>query len=225
MNWESILLTAKLATCTSLILFVIGIPIAYWLTFSRWRWKFLIEAVVALPLVLPPTVLGFYILVAIGPRSPIGHLWKDIMGSQLPFSFKGLLIASVLYSLPFAVQPFASSFASVDRKLLEAAWTLGAFRIKTLFTIILPLSLSGIITGMILSFAHTLGEFGVVLLVGGNIPGVTRTISIDIYDNVQALNYEAAGRTSMFLLIISFLVLTIVYALNRRVWSVWPQRF
>jgi molybdate transport system permease protein len=180
---------------------------------------------VALPLVLPPTVLGFYILVAIGSRSPIGHLWKDITGSQLPFSFQGLLIASVLYSLPFAIQPFASSFASVDRKLLEAAWTLGASRIKTLFTIIIPLSLPGVVTGVILSFAHTLGEFGVVLLVGGNIPGVTRTISIDIYDNVQALNYGDAGRTSMFLLIISFIVLTTVYALNRRAWSVWPQRF
>lgn len=225
MNWESILLSAKLSTFTSLILFAIGIPIAYWLTFTHRRWKFLIEAVVALPLVLPPTVLGFYILVAIGPKSPIGHLWKDITGSQLPFSFQGLLIASVLYSLPFAVQPFVSSFASVDKKLLEAAWTLGASRIKTLFTIILPLSLFGIITGMILSFAHTLGEFGVVLLVGGNIPGVTRTVSIDIYDNVQALNYGAAGRTSIFLLIISFLVLAIVYALNRKVWSVWPQRF
>ncbi|HLG31236.1 MAG TPA: molybdate ABC transporter permease subunit [Candidatus Brocadiales bacterium] len=225
MNWEPILLTAKLATLTSLILFVIGIPIAYWIAFTRWRWRFLIEAIVALPLVLPPTVLGFYILIAIGPKSPIGHLWKDITGSQLPFSFQGLLIASVLYSLPFAVQPFVSSFASVDRKLLEAAWTLGAFRIKTLFSIILPLSLPGIVTGMILSFAHTLGEFGVVLLVGGNIPGITRTVSIDIYDNVQALNYGAAGRTAMFLLIISFLVLTIVYAVNRKVWSVWPRRF
>lgn len=225
MNWEPILLTAKLATFTSLILFIIGIPIAYWLAFTRWRWRFLIEAIVALPLVLPPTVLGFYILIAIGPKSPFGHLWKDISGSQLPFSFQGLLIASVIYSLPFAVQPFVSSFASVDRKLLEAAWTLGAFRIKTLFSIILPLSLPGIVTGMILSFAHTLGEFGVVLLVGGNIPGVTRTVSIDIYDNVQALNYGAAGRTSMFLLIISFLVLTIVYAVNRKVWSVWPRRF
>ena len=225
MNWEPILLTAKLATLTSLILFVIGIPIAYWIAFTRWRWRFLIEVIVALPLVLPPTVLGFYILIAIGPKSPIGHLWKDITGSQLPFSFQGLLIASVLYSLPFAVQPFVSSFASVDRKLLEAAWTLGAFRIKTLFSIILPLSLPGIVTGMILSFAHTLGEFGVVLLVGGNIPGITRTVSIDIYDNVQALNYGAAGRTAMFLLIISFLVLTIVYAVNRKVWSVWPRRF
>ncbi|MBI3600398.1 MAG: molybdate ABC transporter permease subunit [Nitrospinae bacterium] len=225
MNWEPIILTAKLASVVSVILVIIGVPIAYWISFSKWRWKFLIEAVVALPLVLPPTVLGFYILVAISPNNLIGRLWVELFGATLPFSFSGLVIASVFYSLPFAVQPFASSFETVDRRLIEAAWTLGSSKVKTFFTIIIPLSVSGIITGIVLSFAHTLGEFGVVLMVGGNIPGVTRTVSIDIYDNVQALKYSEAASTAFFLLIVSFLILSIVYAVNRKVWSVWPQRF
>ncbi len=225
MNWEAIILTVKLASVVSVILVIIGIPIAYWISFSKWRWKFLIEAVVAMPLVLPPTVLGFYILVAISPNNIIGRLWVELFGTPLPFSFSGLVIASVFYSLPFAVQPFASSFETVDRRLIEAAWTLGASRVKTFFTIIIPLSVSGIVTGIVLSFAHTLGEFGVVLMVGGNIPGVTRTVSIDIYDNVQALKYSEAASTAFFLLVISFLILSVVYAVNRKVWSVWPQRF
>lgn len=225
MNWEAIILTVRLATVVSVILVVIGIPIAYWISFSKWRWKFLVEAVVAMPLVLPPTVLGFYILIAISPNNIIGRLWVELFGTPLPFSFAGLVIASVFYSLPFAVQPFASSFETIDRRLIEAAWTLGASKIKAFFTIIIPLSVSGISTGIVLSFAHTLGEFGVVLMVGGNIPGVTRTVSIDIYDSVQAMKYSEAGATAFFLLIISFLILSIVYAVNRKVWSVWPQRF
>lgn len=224
MNWIAIIVTLKLATLTALLLVVIGLPIAYWVSFSRWRWKFLVESVVALPLVLPPTVLGFYILVAIGPHSPFGRLYTDVVGHPLPFTFEGLLIASVLYSLPFAVQPFAAAFDQVDRRLIEASWTLGVSRAATFFKLILPMSVAGIVTGFVLSFAHTLGEFGVVLMVGGNIEGVTRTVSIDIYDEVQALNYAGAARTALFLLAVSYFILLSVYAMNRKVWAVWPQK-
>ena len=224
MNWVAIGLTLKLATLTALILLVIGLPIAHWLSFSRWRWKFLVESVVALPLVLPPTVLGFYILVAIGPQSPVGRLYTDLVGHPLPFTFEGLLVASVLYSLPFAVQPFASAFDQVDRRLIETSWTLGVSRLATFFRLILPMSVAGLVTGFVLSFAHTLGEFGVVLMVGGNIEGVTRTVSIDIYDEVQALNYVGAAKTSLLLLVVSYLILLTVYAMNRKVWAVWPQK-
>jgi len=209
---------------TALILIVVGLPIAYWLSFSRRRWKFLVESVVALPLVLPPTVLGFYILVAIGPHSPLGRLYTDLVGHPLPFTFEGLLFASILYSLPFAVQPFVTAVDQVDRKLIEASWTLGVSRLKTFVRLVLPLSRAGVITGAILSFAHTLGEFGVVLMVGGNIEGVTRTVSIDIYDEVQALNYAGAAKTALFLLVISYVVLLLVYALNRRVWTPFQMR-
>ncbi len=224
MNWIAIVLTLKLAALTALILLVIGLPIAHWLSFSRWRWKFMVESVVALPLVLPPTVLGFYILVAIGPQSPVGRLYADLVGHPLPFTFEGLLFASVLYSLPFAVQPFAAAFDQVDRRLVEASWTLGVSRVGTFIKLILPMSVAGLVTGFVLSFAHTLGEFGVVLMVGGNIEGVTRTVSIDIYDEVQALNYAGAATTAAFLLAVSYLVLLTVYAMNRRVWAVWPQK-
>ncbi|OGW66935.1 MAG: molybdenum ABC transporter permease subunit [Nitrospirae bacterium RIFCSPLOWO2_02_FULL_62_14] len=224
MNWIAIGVTLKLAMLTALLLVVIGLPIAYWVSFSRWRWKFLVESVVALPLVLPPTVMGFYILVAIGPHSPFGRLYTDLVGHPLPFTFEGLLIASVLYSLPFAVQPFAAAFDQVDRRLIEASWTLGVSRAGTFFKLILPMSVAGVVTGFVLSFAHTLGEFGVVLMVGGNIEGVTRTVSIDIYDEVQALNYAGAAMTALFLLAVSYLILLSVYAMNRKVWAVWPQK-
>ena len=224
MNWTAIILTLKLATLTALILLVIGLPLAYWLSFSRWRWKFLVESVVALPLVLPPTVLGFYILVAIGPHSPLGRFYTSLVGHPLPFTFEGLLFASILYSLPFAVQPFATAFDQVERRLIEASWTLGVSRVKTFFKLIIPLSVAGVVTGLVLSFAHTLGEFGVVLMVGGNIEGETRTVSIDIYDEVQALNYAGAAKTALFLLAISYGVLLAVYAMNRKVWALWPQK-
>jgi len=224
MNWAPIVLTLKLAGLTAAILMVIGMPIAYWLTYSRRRWKFLVESVVALPLVLPPTVLGFYVLVAIGPRSPLGQGYQVLVGHPLAFTFEGLLFASVLYSLPFAVQPFASAFGSVDPKLVEASWTLVISRLATFLRVTLPLSAAGVVTGVVLSFAHTMGEFGVVLMVGGNIPGVTRTVSIDIYDEVQALNYTGAAETALVLLIFSFVILSIVYALNRNMWVVWPMR-
>ena len=224
MNWQAIALTLKLACCVSGILLLIGLPIAYWVTYSRWRWKFLVEAVVALPLVLPPTVLGFYLLVALGPRSPVGRWWQAVTGHTLVFTFEGLLLGSILYSLPFAVQPFAASFASVDSRLLAASATLGASPWRAFARIILPLSVTGLVTGVALSFAHTLGEFGLVLMVGGNIPGVTRTVSISIYDNVQALNYNAAFQTSMLLLGVSFAVLVITYAMRRTVWAAWPTK-
>jgi molybdate transport system permease protein len=175
-----------------------------------------VEAVVALPIVLPPTVLGFYLLVALGPHSPLGRWWQSFTGHTLAFTFEGLVIGSVIYSLPFAVQPFAAAFASVDPRLMAASATLGASRLRTFVEVVLPLSVSGLITGAGLSFAHTLGEFGVVLMIGGNIPGVTRTISIDIYDKVQAFNYAAANTTAFVLLLISFVILSVVYALNRR---------
>ena len=201
---------------------MIGTPIAYWVTFSTWRWKFLVESVVALPIVLPPTVLGFYILVAIGSQSPIGRAWAAWSGHGLAFTFEGLVIASILYSLPFAVQPIAVAFSQVDRQLIEASSVLGASRLRTFIRVILPLSINGVITGAVLSFAHTMGEFGVVLMVGGNIPGVTRTVSIAIYDEVQSLDYAAANRTALLLLLFSFVVLSIVYGINRKSWAVWP---
>ena len=218
MDWAALWLSVRLATTTTLVLLAIGIPIAYWIVFSTRRWKFLVEAVVALPLVLPPTVLGFYVLMAIGPLSPLGRAYSSLVGHGLPFTFEGLLIASVLYSLPFAVQPFSAEFASVDRRLLEASFSLGVSRLTTFRRVVLPLSVRGLVTGVVLSFAHTLGEFGVVLMVGGNLPGVTRTVSISIYDSVQSLDYAAASRTSLLLLILSFIILASTYALQRSVW-------
>src|SRR5437867_9578056 len=205
MNWEALGTTLELASLTSVILMLVALPLSYWVAFSQWRWKFLVEAVVALPLVLPPTVLGFYVLLAMGRFG-------------LAFTFRGLVIASVLYSLPFAVQPIAAAFGAVERKYIEASWMLGVSNFETFFRVIVPQSWSGVLTGFVLSFAHTLGEFGVVLMVGGNIPGVTRTLSIDIYDQVQGLNYASAAVTSATLLIISFVILSIVYGLNRKVW-------
>jgi molybdate transport system permease protein len=216
MNWQAFELTIRLAVLVAAILLVIGLPIAYWIAYSRWRWKFLVEAIVALPIVLPPTVLGFYVLIALGPHSPLGRWWQALTGHTLAFTFEGLVIGSVIYSLPFAVQPFAAAFTSVDPRLLAASATLGASRLRTFIEIVLPLSISGVITGAALSFAHTMGEFGVVLMVGGNIPGVTRTVSIDIYDKVQAFDYASANVTALVLLLISFVILSVVYALNRR---------
>jgi molybdate transport system permease protein len=215
-DWQAFSLTIRLAATTAVVLAVISLPISYWVAFSRWKWRFLVEAVVALPLVLPPTVLGFFILVGMGPISPVGRWFTNLAGHGLPFSFEGLVVASTLYSLPFAVQPMASAFGSVDRKLIEASWTLGISNIETFFRVIVPQAWTGVITGVVLSFAHTMGEFGVVLMVGGNIPGVTRTLSIAIYDNVQSLDYASAAMTSLVLLVFSFLILALIYGLNRR---------
>ena len=218
MDWSALWLSVRLASATSAALLVGGVPVAYWIVFSPRRWKYIVEAIVALPLVLPPTVLGFYVLIAIGPLSPVGRAYTRVVGHGLPFTFEGLLVASVLYSLPFAVQPFSTEFAAVDRRLLEASWSLGVSRAATFRRVVLPLSVRGLVTGIVLSFAHTLGEFGVVLMVGGNLPGATRTVSISIYDAVQSLDYAAASRTSLLLLAVSFAILTSVYALQRSVW-------
>lgn len=218
-------LSVRLAGCVAAILLLLGMPLAYWLAFTKWRWKFVLEVVVALPLVLPPTVLGFYALVAMGSRGPLGILWTKLSGHNLAFTFSGLVIASVLYSLPFAVQPLIASFEAVDGRLLAASAVLGAGKWRTFRRIILPLSLPGVLTAVVLSFAHTLGEFGVVLMVGGNLPGVTRTVSIEIYDHVQSLEYGAANRLALALLAISFVVLSLIYGVNRRVrrrmWMPW----
>ncbi len=222
MDWAAIRLSAELAGLTTLLLLLLGLPLAYWLAFSRLRFRFLVEAVVALPLVLPPTVLGFYVLLALGPKSPLGQAYAALFGQGLPFTFQGLLLASVLYSLPFAVQPFTAALAGVDRRLIEASWCLGASRLRTLARVVVPLARRGLVSGLVLTFAHTLGEFGVVLMVGGNLPGVTRTVSISIYDHVQALDYAAAGRTSALLLVVSFAVLAVTYGVQRRARGAWP---
>jgi len=223
-DWQAFGLTLQLAVTVSAILLLLGLPIAYWIAFSRWRWKFLVEAVVALPIVLPPTVLGFYVLVALGPHSPLGRWWISLTGHTLAFTFGGLVVGSILYSLPFAVQPFAASFTSVDRKLIAASATLGASPLRTFFRVVVPLSIPGLITGAALTFAHTMGEFGVVLMVGGNIPGVTRTVSIDIFDRVQASDYASANQMALLLLVLCFTVLTIVYGLNRKAWTIGPAK-
>jgi len=223
-DWQAMWLTLRLAVIVAAVLAALGLPLAYWITFSRWHAKFLVEAVVALPIILPPTVLGFYLLVAFGSQSAFGRRWQLLTGHPLAFTFTGLVIGSIIYSLPFAVQPFASSFALVDRSLLAASATLGAGKWRTFWRIIFPLSLPGVVTGVALSFAHTVGEFGVVLMIGGNIPGVTRTVSIDIYDRVQAAEYASANVTSLVLLAFSFVVLAIIYGINRRAFVVGPTR-
>jgi molybdate transport system permease protein len=223
-DWQAIVLSAKLATIVAAVLVCVGTPLAYWLAFSRWRLKFLVEATVALPLVLPPTVLGFYVLLALGAQSTIGRLWQRWTGHGLAFTFEALVIASILYSLPFAVQPIVAAFSQVDRTLVDASATLGASPLRTFFRVVLPLSLDGLFAGLVLSFAHTVGEFGVVLMVGGNLPGVTRTASIAIYDQVQAFDYGAAHRTALLLLAFSFVVLAAVYATLRRPWALTSER-
>ncbi len=216
MDWTALWLTLRLSLATTTILAVLGIPLAWWLAGTRWRGRFLIEAVVALPLVLPPTVLGFYLLVTMGPHSPIGRGYEAVTGSLLPFTFPGLLLGSVLYNLPFAVRPFTAAFAGIDRRYIEAAWCLGESRLGTFYRVALPLCWPGVLTGIVLSFAHTVGEFGVVLMIGGNIPGVTRTLSIAIYDDVQSLDYASAGQTALALVIFSFVVLCLTQTLSRR---------
>lgn len=219
MDWQALGVSVRLAAIVAVILLLIGLPLAHWLTFSRRRWKFLIESIVSLPLVLPPTVLGFYLLLSLGSRSPLGRWWISMTGHGLAFTFESLVIASVFYSLPFAVQPMATAFALVDPTLHEASATLGASRLRTFVRVTLPLSIEGIVAGLVLSFAHTIGEFGVVLMVGGNLPGVTRTISIAIYDHVQTLEYGQANATALLLLAFSFAVLVLVYGLRRRPWA------
>jgi len=222
MDWQAFWLTIRLALVVTVLLLMIGFPLAYWIAFSKWRWKFLVEAVVALPIVLPPTVLGFYVLLALGQRSPFGRWWQSMTGHTLAFTFTGLVIGSVLYSLPFAVQPLAAAFSAVDSRLFAASAVLGVSRFRTFWRVIVPLSISGLVTAIALTFAHTMGEFGVALMVGGNIPGVTRTLSINIYDQVQDLNYAAANTTALVLMAIAFVLLSLVYSSNRKMWKIWP---
>ena len=222
MDWQAIWLTAKLAAIVSTILLLISLPLAHWLTFSRRRWTFLVESVVSLPLVLPPTVIGFYLLMAMGSRSAFGRWWSEWTGQTLAFTFEGLVVASLVYSLPFAVQPIAAAFAQIDPALREASATLGASSLRTFVRVIVPLSIEGVMAALVLSFAHTVGEFGVVLMVGGNLPGITRTVSISIDDQVQALQYAEANLTALALLVFSFAALLIVYGLRRRPWAADP---
>ena len=214
--------TLQLAGLTTLILLVLGTPLAWWLARSRWRFKFLVEAVVALPLVLPPTVLGFYLLVTLGPHGPVGGLMEALGGRPLAFTFAGLVVGSVIYSLPFVVQPLQGAFTSVGRRPLEVAATLRASPFDRFFTVAVPLARPGFLTATVLGFAHTVGEFGVVLMIGGNIPGRTQVLSIAIYDHVESLEYSHAYILSGGLLMISFLLLITVYALNRRFTMVKP---
>ncbi|ESQ13856.1 MAG TPA: molybdate ABC transporter permease subunit [Chromatiaceae bacterium] len=209
---QAIGLTLRLAAVTTLILFIIGTPIAWWLSRTRSRWKGPVGAVVALPLVLPPSVLGFYLLVTLGPNGPVGQLTQTLGMGLLPFTFWGLVVGSVFYSLPFMVQPVQNAFEAIGERPLEAAATLRASPLDRFFTVALPLALPGFVTAGILSFAHTVGEFGVVLMIGGNIPGVTRVASVQIYDSVEALEYADAHRLSAVLLVFSFLVLLALYS-------------
>ncbi|AKH70469.1 molybdate ABC transporter, permease protein [Spongiibacter sp. IMCC21906] len=214
-DWQAVILTLQLAGVTTLILLILGTPLAWWLANSRWRGKAVLEAVVALPLVLPPTVLGFYLLIAFAPDSPIAQLWQSLTGQRLSFSFSGLVIASVLYSLPFVVQPLQSAFQQLPKSLLETAATLGASPLNRFFSLVLPMTRSSFLVAITLGFAHTVGEFGVVLMIGGNIPGETQVISIALYDRVESLQYEAAHYMAGGLILFSLLVLSLVYSLNR----------
>ncbi len=216
------LITLRLAVLTTVILLLLGTPLAWWLARTRWRYKFLLEAVVALPLVLPPTVLGFYLLLALGPHGPVGGLMQWMGGRPLAFTFTGLVIGSVIYSMPFVVQPLQDAFTALGRRPLEVAATLRASPLDRFFTVALPLARPGFLTAAVLGFAHTIGEFGVVLMIGGNIPGETRVVSIAIYDHVEALEYVNAHWLSGGLLLISFLMLVAVYAVNRRFRVVQP---
>jgi len=209
-------ITLKLAMVTTLILLLLGTPLAWWLARTRWRFKFMLEAMIALPLVLPPTVLGFYLLVALGPHGPVGELIESLGGKSLAFSFTGLVIGSVFYSMPFVVQPLQDAFTAIGRRPLEVAATLRASPLDRFFTVAIPLARPGFFTAAVLGFAHTVGEFGVVLMIGGNIPGETQVLSIAIYDHVEGLEYVHAHWLSGGLLLISFLMLLAVYALNRR---------
>lgn len=218
--FDPLWLSAKLALVTTVILVLIGTPLAWWLSQTPSRWKPIVQAVVAMPIVLPPTVLGFYLLILLGPGGAVGSWWVALTGSALTFSFAGLVIASCIYSLPFAVQPMQNAFEALPHALLERAWTLGATRLDAFFSVVVPLSVRGFVSAMVLAFAHTLGEFGVVLMVGGNIPGETRVVSIAIYDHVESLDYAAAHRMSVVLLAFAFVVLFVMFLVDRR----WNRR-
>ncbi|MEK7286244.1 MAG: molybdate ABC transporter permease subunit [Nitrospirota bacterium] len=216
MNWEAFLLTLKLALIVAPLLLLIALPISYFIAYSSKSWKWLVEGMVSLPLVLPPTVLGFYLLIVMGSKSPTGRFYEQLTGNGLVFSFNGLLIGSLFYSLPFAVIPLSNAFGNIDRRFLYQSQILGKSSLETFFRVILPLSYRGMLTALILTVAHTIGEFGVVLMIGGNIPGETRTLSIDLFDQVQALNYNGASQTAAFLLCFSYLFLSLIYFINHK---------
>jgi molybdate transport system permease protein len=216
MAWGALWLSLRLAIGTTGVLLVIGLPLAWWLAATRSRWRVPVEALVSMPIVLPPTVMGFYLLLLLGPRTLLGRAFEGALGHAIPFSFTGILIGSVLFNLPFAVRPMAAAFAGVDRRLVEASWCLGASRLRSFLTIVMPLGRAGILTAAALTFAHTIGEFGVVLMVGGNIPGATQTMSTVIYDQVQAMDYAGANRTALLLVGVSFAALCTTYAVSRR---------
>ena len=215
-DWQPVFLSIWLAATTTLILLITGTPLAWWLANTRSRIRPAIEALTALPLVLPPTVLGFYFLVLLGPAAPLGSFWLALTGETLTFSFSGLVIASVIYSLPFMVQPLQNAFEAIGRQPLEAAASLRASPLDAFFSVVVPLARPGFVTAAILTFAHTIGEFGVVLMVGGNIPGETRVVSIAIYEHVETLNYSEAHALAAGLLVFSFVVLMFVYGYSRR---------
>lgn len=213
---QALQVSLSLAAATTFVLWFVAAPLSYWLARTRSPWRKAVEIVATLPLVLPPTVLGFYVLILSGPFSPLGKLLENLGLGRLPFTFTGVLVASVLYNLPFAVRPFTTAFRGVDRQLEEAAWCLGASRLSTFFRVTLPVARPGLTAGCVLVFAHTLGEFGVVLMMGGNIPGVTRTLSIALYDQVQALDYAAAHVTAGVLVAMSVLSLAVAAWLGGR---------
>jgi len=215
LDFSAVIVTIKLAIVSTSILVLIGTPIAWWLSQTKFKFKAVFEAIIALPLILPPTVLGFYLLITLGSNGPIGKLLESFGGSSIAFTFTGLVIGSVIYSMPFVVQPLQNSFSSVGRKPLEVAATLGASKIDRFFSVAVPLSRSGFITAAVLGFAHTVGEFGVVLMIGGNIPGETGVVSIAIYDHVEAMEYGQAHWLAGGLLATSFLMLLFVYIINR----------
>lgn len=213
-DYQAIFLTIKLASVVTFILLILATPLAWWLARTNSKSKSAVSAIVALPLVLPPTVLGFYFLLAMGPNGPVGKLFHQLGWQALPFTFWGLVVASIIYSLPFMVQPLQNSFEAVSKNLLDAAATLGASGRHIFFTIAAPLSWTGFLTAIILTFVHTIGEFGVVLMIGGNIPGVTRVASVQIYDHVEALEYAQAHALSIIMLVFSFIVLLLIYSLR-----------
>ena len=215
MDWQAFALTLKLAALTTAILLCIAIPLATWLALSRSRWRALVEAITGLPLVLPPTVLGFYLLVLLGPRTALGRASACLLGHPLAFSFAGLVVGSVIYSLPFAVQPIAVGFAAVDSSLIDAAWLLGASHFRLVRTVLVPLASRSLLTAAILSFLHTMGEFGVVLMLGGDIPGATRTLSLVLFNQVEGFDYSAANHTAAILLFFCIAALVVVYARPR----------
>jgi molybdate transport system permease protein len=212
----ALLVTIKLASITTVILILVGTPIAWWLSQTRFKFKAVIEAIIALPLILPPTVLGFYLLMTLGTNGPIGNFLESLGGSSIAFTFTGLVVGSVIYSLPFVVQPLQNSFGSIGKQPMEVAATLGASKLDRFFTVAVPLARSGFITASVLGFAHTVGEFGVVLMIGGNIPGETGVLSIAIYDHVEAMEYGQAHVLAGGLLVLSFVMLLVVYIFNRR---------